>query len=136
MEGKYYWVPVCRVLRLEIEKPTDLRDLVWAPSRVRWTNGGEAIGHIPVRYPGTLETKDNALLLGRGLAYPAFYGTLPASLRQHLAAASRAARSAQPPLGIWGRATGDPDGPAEVADLAQLQTLVLWPKLFRVRFVR
>jgi endonuclease YncB( thermonuclease family) len=73
----------------------------------------------------------NALLLGRGLVYPAFYGTLPASLREHLAQASRAARAAQPPLGLWPRATGDPDGPAQVPGLAQLQTLVLWPKLFR-----
>jgi hypothetical protein len=73
----------------------------------------------------------NSVLLGRGLVYPAFYGTLPASLRHHLAAASRAARAAQPPSGIWSRAAGDPDGPAEVGDLTQLQTLVLWPKLFR-----
>jgi endonuclease YncB( thermonuclease family) len=73
----------------------------------------------------------NAVLLGAGLAYPAFYGTLPASLRNHLAVASRTARAAQPPIGIWPRATGDPDHAAQVTGLAQLQTLVLWPKLFR-----
>ena len=73
----------------------------------------------------------NALLLVRGLAYPAFYGTLPATLRVHLAAASRAARAAEPALGIWPRATGDPNEAAQVTGLAQLQTLVLWPKLFR-----
>lgn len=73
----------------------------------------------------------NAVLLERGLAYPAFYGTLPAALRTQLAAASRAARAAQPPLGIWPRATGDPHGAARITGMAQLQTLVLWPKLFR-----
>src|SRR5215213_3538782 len=73
----------------------------------------------------------NAVLLAAGLAYPAFYGTLPASLRNHLAVASRAARATQPPRGIWPRATGDPDDAAQVTGLAQLQTLVLWPKLFR-----
>jgi endonuclease YncB( thermonuclease family) len=73
----------------------------------------------------------NALLLGQGLVYPAFYGTLPATLRTHLSAASRNARAADPPLGIWPRATGDPDGTAQVTGPAQLQTLVIWPKLFR-----
>jgi endonuclease YncB( thermonuclease family) len=73
----------------------------------------------------------NALLLAQGLVYPAFYSTLPASLRDHLAGASRAARAARPALGLWPRSTADPDGPVEVRDLASLETLVLWPKLFR-----
>jgi endonuclease YncB( thermonuclease family) len=76
-----------------------------------------------------VDTSVNAGLLDRGMVYPAFYGTLPATLRTHLAATSRAARAAH--RGIWARATGDPDGAAEVASLAQLETLVLWPKLFR-----
>jgi hypothetical protein len=73
----------------------------------------------------------NAFLLGAGHAYPAFYGTLPASLRSHLADASRVARAAQPPRGLWPRSTADPNGPAAVADLAALEQLVMWPKLFR-----
>jgi hypothetical protein len=73
----------------------------------------------------------NAPLLAQGWAYPAFYGTLPATLRTHLSVASRAARAARPPLGIWPRSTGDPDRAAHVTGLAQVQTLVLWPKLFR-----
>jgi hypothetical protein len=73
----------------------------------------------------------NALLLAAGHAYPAFYGTLPATLRTHLADASRAARGAQPPSGLWPRSTADPDGPAAIADLAAAEELVVWPKLFR-----
>ena len=73
----------------------------------------------------------NALLLAAGHAYPAFYGTLPATLRTHLAGASRAARGAQPPSGLWPRSTADPDGPAAIADLAAAEELVVWPKLFR-----
>jgi hypothetical protein len=73
----------------------------------------------------------NALLLGGGHAYPAFYGTLPASLRAHLAGASRAARGAEPPSGLWPRSTADPDGPAPIVNLAALEQLVIWPKLFR-----
>lgn len=65
IEGKYYWVPLCRVQRLEVEKPSDLRDLVWVPARFTWTNGGMAPGHIPVRYPGTEATDSGPLRLAR-----------------------------------------------------------------------
>jgi hypothetical protein len=73
----------------------------------------------------------NAVLLAAGHAYPAFYATLPADLRTHLAAVSRAARAAQPPPGLWPRSTADPDGPATIANLGVLEQLVIWPKLFR-----
>jgi endonuclease YncB( thermonuclease family) len=71
----------------------------------------------------------NAQLLADGLVYPAFYSTLPATLRTHLAKSSRAARSAK--AGIWARATADPNGKATATDLTELEILVLWPKLFR-----
>jgi len=64
-EGKYYWAPICRVQRLEIHPPTDLRDLVWTPGLVRWMNGGQVSCHIPARYPGTETSADEALKLGR-----------------------------------------------------------------------
>jgi hypothetical protein len=73
----------------------------------------------------------NATLLGAGHAYPAFYSTLPSSLRKHLAAASTAAREVRDPAGLWPRSTADPDGAATVADLEALEGLVVWPKLFR-----
>lgn len=65
LEGKYYWIPFARIAKLEIEKPTDLRDLVWTPARFTWTNGGAVSGHIPVRYSGTEESPDDALRLAR-----------------------------------------------------------------------
>lgn len=64
-DGKYYWAPVCRVQRVELEKPADLRDLVWLPVRVTWANGGAVSAHIPARYPGTEATENGALQLGR-----------------------------------------------------------------------
>jgi endonuclease YncB( thermonuclease family) len=71
----------------------------------------------------------NAALLEAGLVYPALYSTLPASLRSAFAQTSRAARAAG--AGLWPRSTADPDGPAQIADKDALETLVLWPKLFR-----
>lgn len=71
----------------------------------------------------------NALLLAAGMAYPAFYATLPAALRTHLGMVSRKARAAA--AGIWARSVADPNAAATVGSLAELQQLVIWPKLFR-----
>ena len=71
----------------------------------------------------------NAALLAAGLVYPAFYATLPATLRTHLAGTSRAARAAG--AGLWPRSAADPNGAATVLDLSGLEQLVCWPKLFR-----
>lgn len=73
----------------------------------------------------------NGALLSEGHAYPAFYDTLPATLRAHFATIATSARTTNPPIGLWPRAVGDPDGPAEASDLSALQQLVIWPKLFR-----
>jgi type VI secretion system protein ImpE len=65
IEGKYYWIPFCRIRKIEMEKPADMRDLVWMPARFTWTNGGSVPGHIPVRYPGTEESAEDSLRLAR-----------------------------------------------------------------------
>jgi type VI secretion system protein ImpE len=65
VDSKYYWIPFCRIKKLFVPKPTDLRDLVWAPVQFIWANGGEASGHIPCRYAGTEATTDDALRLAR-----------------------------------------------------------------------
>lgn len=61
----YYWVPFDRIARVEIEAPSDLRDLVWAPASFTWANGGTTVGFIPSRYPGTFEGAEPAHLLCR-----------------------------------------------------------------------
>jgi type VI secretion system protein ImpE len=50
--GQYYWVPMIRVRALRTEEPSDLRDLVWLPAEVTWTNGGKLMVMMPARYPG------------------------------------------------------------------------------------
>jgi type VI secretion system protein ImpE len=65
LEGRYLWAPFCRIRRIQLEKPADLRDLVWMPARVVWTNGGEASVHIPTRYAGTVASTDGSLRLAR-----------------------------------------------------------------------
>lgn len=65
LNGAYYWVPLHRITRLTIEPPSDARDLVWLPTQFQWSNGGEAMGLIPVRYPGSEASDDPAIRLAR-----------------------------------------------------------------------
>lgn len=65
LEGGYSWVPFARISELKFEAPVDLRDKVWAPVQITWSNGGQAVGFVPGRYPGSEKTGDNDYLLAR-----------------------------------------------------------------------
>ncbi len=65
VNGRYYWVPFGRIARVDIEAPTDLRDMVWLPAQIRFSNGGEVIAMLPVRYPGSEQSADEAILMAR-----------------------------------------------------------------------
>jgi len=64
VEGRYVWVPFRRLRKVEQEVPTDLRDQVWMPANFVWANGGDSVGFIPARYPGS-QNAEAALALGR-----------------------------------------------------------------------
>ncbi|MEJ0046332.1 MAG: type VI secretion system accessory protein TagJ [Rhodospirillales bacterium] len=64
VEGRYVWVPFHQVRKIEQEMPTDLRDQVWMPANFVWANGGDGVGFIPARYPGS-QNGEAALALGR-----------------------------------------------------------------------
>lgn len=61
----YYWVPLHRVREIRLEKPADLRDLVWTPAQFVWENGGTAVGLIPTRYAGSESSEDGQVRLAR-----------------------------------------------------------------------
>ncbi|MHC5056096.1 MAG: type VI secretion system accessory protein TagJ [Planctomycetota bacterium] len=65
INGALYWVPFMRVHRMHVEEPADLRDMVWLPAIVTWTNGGEAAALLPVRYPGSEASEDGLVRLSR-----------------------------------------------------------------------
>ncbi len=65
VNGHYYWIPFQRIRRLALDKPQDLRDLVWMPAHFTWVNGGESAGLIPTRYPGSEVSADPELRLSR-----------------------------------------------------------------------
>jgi len=65
INGKYYWVPFERLTRIDIEAPIDLRDVVWMPAHFEFDNGGDTVGVIPTRYPGSESAEEAVLALAR-----------------------------------------------------------------------
>jgi type VI secretion system protein ImpE len=65
VNGRYFWIPFSRIARIEIDPPSDLRDTVWTAATFTWANGAQAVGLIPTRYDGSLESGDDAVKLAR-----------------------------------------------------------------------
>ena len=65
VNGRYYWVPLSRLSRVEFEAPEDLRDCVWTPAQLMFSNGGETVALVPTRYPGSESSEDGAICLAR-----------------------------------------------------------------------
>lgn len=65
VNGRYYWVPFAQIAEVSFDPPEDLRDVVWMPAHFRWANGGETVGLVPTRYPGSQNCEDPRLVLAR-----------------------------------------------------------------------
>jgi type VI secretion system protein ImpE len=65
VNGRYFWIPMHRIARIELDAPVDLRDAVWSPASFTWTNGAQTVGLIPTRYNDTAVSGDEALLMAR-----------------------------------------------------------------------
>ena len=75
--GQYTWVPFAQLAEVRVEEPKRLRDLLWAPARVKAGpkfqdfEFGEVL--IPVLAPGSWQHEDGEVRLGRALDW----GTQP-----------------------------------------------------------
>jgi len=65
VNGRYYWIPFYRIANVVVEEPGDLRDRVWMPAYFTWANGGQTVGLIPNRYPGSESSDDGQVALGQ-----------------------------------------------------------------------
>jgi type VI secretion system protein ImpE len=65
INGRYYWLPFERLARIDLEAPVDLRDVVWMPAHFEFANGGDVVGVIPTRYPGSEGAGEAAVSLAR-----------------------------------------------------------------------
>ncbi len=76
-----------------------------------------------------LDQSVNAKLVVAGLAYVEPYDTMPISLVRHLRNQAHTARGAN--IALWKSEDVSTEKAARIRTLADAQTLVLWPKLFR-----
>jgi type VI secretion system protein ImpE len=53
-----------RLSIVTLEAPADLRDSVWTPAHLQFSNGGESVALLPTRYAGT-SLDDPLLALAR-----------------------------------------------------------------------
>lgn len=90
IDGRYFWIPYCRISSITLEPPQDLRDLVWAQAQFVWTNGGTSAGLIPVRYPGSAGHPDGQLALARKTEWQDRPGGYSLGLGQRLLATDQA----------------------------------------------
>jgi type VI secretion system protein ImpE len=65
VNGRYFWIPMLRIRRIEFDAPVDLRDAVWMPASFTWTNGAQTVGLVPTRYNDTVSSDDCDLLMAR-----------------------------------------------------------------------
>jgi type VI secretion system protein ImpE len=62
---RYYWVPFQHLTQIDIEAPEDLRDAVWMPAHLQFSNGGDVLAMIPTRYSGSESASDELVQLAR-----------------------------------------------------------------------
>lgn len=86
INGRYYWIPLYHIRLIELEKPADLRDLIWLPANFTWVNGGQTVGLIPVRYPGSEQSADDAIRMARKTEWEAVTDAIQLGLGQRLLA--------------------------------------------------
>jgi type VI secretion system protein ImpE len=62
VNGQYYWIPFDHISTLQLEAPSDLRDLVWTPGVITLRNGGRHPALVPTRYPNSQNEADEYAL--------------------------------------------------------------------------
>ena len=66
INGRYCWVPFGAVCKVVIEAPVDLRDMVWSPAHLEFSNGGETVALLGASGSG----KSTLLKIVAGLEAP------------------------------------------------------------------
>lgn len=113
INGRYYWVPFARLASVAIEKPDDLRDLVWMPAQLGFQNGGASLALIPTRYPGSATSSDGAVALARKTEWEPFAEGAYRGIGQRILATDT---GETPFLELRTLSFGEDAGPAGAAD--------------------
>lgn len=65
LNGHYTWVPFRHLAKVHFDAPEDLRDCVWMPAQLSFTNGGDSVALVPTRYAGSEKSTDGLINLAR-----------------------------------------------------------------------
>ncbi|MBE0564830.1 MAG: virulence protein SciE type, partial [Krumholzibacteria bacterium] len=63
--GRYLWLPLERIARLEVPAPRHLLDLLWLPVQLTDRGGATTSVHLPVLYEGSHDGGDPRCATGR-----------------------------------------------------------------------
>lgn len=74
LNGHYTWVPFKHLAKVHFDAPEDLRDCVWMPAQLSFTNGGSSVALVPTRYPGSEKSADGLINLARKTEWLALPG--------------------------------------------------------------
>ncbi|MEO8155746.1 MAG: type VI secretion system accessory protein TagJ [Rhizobacter sp.] len=94
LNGRYTWVPFSALSAVTVEAPEDLRDMVWTPVHLTFSNGGDTVALVPTCYPGTREQPDGKLRLARATEW------LPCGLDQYAGLGQRILSTSSAELGL------------------------------------
>lgn len=94
LNGRYTWVPFDSLSAVTVEAPEDLRDMVWAPAHLTFSNGGDSVALVPTCYPGTREQPDGKLKLARATEW------LPAGTDQYVGLGQRILSTSSAEMGL------------------------------------
>lgn len=75
INGRYGWLPLPHLSRIELEPVADLRDLVWAAAQITFVNAAQTVALLPVRYDGSAAAADAALQMARRTEWLALPGS-------------------------------------------------------------
>ena len=64
VQDKYTWIPFEQIVRLQIEEPKQLRDLLWVGAVIQTTDN-QLKAYLPTLYPGTSDHQNQMARLGR-----------------------------------------------------------------------
>ncbi len=58
-------MPFQHLAKIHFDAPEDLRDCVWMPAQLSFTNGGDSVALVPTRYVGSEKSADGLINLAR-----------------------------------------------------------------------
>ncbi len=91
--GKYFWIPIERIIEVEFAAPQRARDMVWRQAQMSVRGGPDGVVYVPALYPSTFASDEDALRLGRATEWLGGEGSPVRGLGQRMFLAGEDART-------------------------------------------